>query len=142
MISINELIIGKLDQGGQDIKTLNFVFNCLANIAPSNLDIVNKILRETCILQALKFLLDNPRVWHIEVLDNIYRLLEHLIKVPLEASQINDCFRIASIGLLGKTEKCKEMSLKLLATLIMKYPELINKIGQPLFSASINLMKS
>ena len=76
------------------------------------------------------------------MLDTIYRLLEQLIKIPLEASQVDDCFRIASIGLLGKSEKCKEMSLKLLVTIIMKHSELVSGIGEALFCAIIDLMKN
>ena len=57
--AINKLIIQKLDQGGKDIKTLSLVFDCLANIAPTNAAVARKVMAETCVLDAIRHLLEH-----------------------------------------------------------------------------------
>ena len=65
--------------GSFDIKTLNFIFECLANIAPTSPVLADKILRETSIISSLGMLESNLNVWELELLENTYRLLKYLI---------------------------------------------------------------
>ena len=70
----------------------------MANIAATGQEFARKIINETCILDGIKFLIENCLLWHSDLLDSIYHLMESLIKLPLQLSSIEACFSIACIG--------------------------------------------
>ena len=80
LTAINSLLTEKIKQGSKDLKTLNLIFEFLANIVSSGDCFAQKVVNETCILLCVEQLVEAHRdCWHADILTNIYRLLEHLL---------------------------------------------------------------
>ena len=77
---MNQLLTSTMSKNVLDIKTLNLVLECLTNFAMSGPLIAQKITKETCILEAIKCMLENSNIMHSEVIQNVITLVLELIK--------------------------------------------------------------
>lgn len=110
--TLNALLIEKMDQGAKDLKTLNFVFLFLGNIASSGESMARKVLRETCVLDCVRHLAEQKLViWEAELLDSIYRLISYTAKLNPGQSHLDSFFRLSSIGLAATDETIMKLSL-------------------------------
>ena len=60
-----------MKQSVQDLKSLNMVFEFMCNIAMSGKEFAQKIMLETCILEAISHMLEHCKVFHSDVMVNI-----------------------------------------------------------------------
>ena len=93
------MLVEKLDQGGEDIKTICMIFVCFFNIAATGNFFTEKLLKETCVLTAFKHLLEIKTNWHTDVLNSILSLLDFFLKVSIGDQELSTCFKIAKIGM-------------------------------------------
>lgn len=69
-----------MEKGGKDLKTLNLVFEYLANIAAAGKDFSKKIVNETCVLECIGYLVEHQEAWHQDILESVYRLLDYMFE--------------------------------------------------------------
>ena len=64
------------------------VFEFFANAIPESALIAGKMISETCILDAIRFMQENQKTWHRDVLDNVFRILHIFTELNLNAQDL------------------------------------------------------
>ena len=118
------------------------VFEFFANAIPESTLIAGKVINETCILNAIRFMQENQKTWHRDVLDNIFRILQIFSELNLNAHDLKVFSEIGSIGLVSKDEEFQMLSLKILFQIVTMHPEKIDDLDPKLFVIALQLMKS
>ena len=78
-----------MDENAKDVKTISFIFEALANIVLTNKLVAGKVIKETCLLQSFRHLLDVFNVWNTDVLDNVCLMIDHIVNLEsLEAQDV------------------------------------------------------
>ena len=87
-----------MDENEQDLKTLKPILECMINIVSSGELFAQKIMRETCILDAISHMLEHNKGLDISVIENIMKLVSEMIKYQLSKKALTTFFKLGVIG--------------------------------------------
>ena len=93
-----------MSQGCNDLKTLTMILNFLGNcIEEADADYTQKIIQETCLIEALSFFAENKANLKSEILSHIIWIEQNIInkqvknKINMKENEIESCMRLASV---------------------------------------------
>lgn len=140
--AINTLLKEKMEENGKDVKTICFIFEALTNIVVTSKEVASKVVRETCILQSFRHLLEVCTSWNTDMLSRLYQMIDNIVELDtLEVHEIHACFNVAAIGMRAPEKQVYASSLKSMTKLLSSRPEAVNSVGPELLSQAVALMK-
>lgn len=140
--AINTLLKEKMEENGKDVKTICFIFEALTNIVVTSKEVASKVVRETCILQSFRHLLEVCTSWNTDMLSRLYQMIDNIVELDtLEVHEIHACFNVAAIGMRAPAKQVYASSLKSMTKLLSSRPEAVNSVGPELLSQAVALMK-